>query len=391
MKKSYLLLTLMVLAFISIGYSYAYWSDTLTVSGTADTGDLSVIFTQEQELDKPEYVVSNNDVTPKVFNVVLDKLYPGAIYETSVEVENTGTIPAVLDYIELVNADQNDLSPYVKVSLEFITDPSTPNPVRTVILNEAPLEMLPQLGLSLEVEGQNSTGWINVTVEVLENAPNDITEDEDVNFSIDLYFVQFNRFEELNGSGISDSGNSGSGSGGSDSGLYATIRIPNEDIGAIFSETLEYEGHIYDISSVLGPISSIFTPINYSIEEKEIIIDQDVFVPGEMYYAAAFLSKSGDTPVILQNLQLVSATQNNLSEYIIFNTGLLAAELYTNHIQLSEQPIPRNLFANDLNYNLDFDLFLIIFTVDENIPLPLLDEVTLTIDLEFESQVNNED
>ncbi|XMB67052.1 leucine-rich repeat domain-containing protein [Mycoplasmatota bacterium zrk1] len=199
MKKIYILILVMVISLATAGFSYAYWTDTLSISGTAETGELEVAFTQEQELQKPTYVTSNNQVSDKQFSLNLDKLYPGAIYETSVEVENTGTIPAILDYVELLDSDQNDLSQYIEVTLELVTESSTPNHTRVVRLDQVPVDMLPQLGLLLDVDGPESTGWINMVVEVLEEAPNDITENETVNFTLQLNFVQFNGYEGPNG------------------------------------------------------------------------------------------------------------------------------------------------------------------------------------------------
>ncbi|QVK20087.1 hypothetical protein KHQ82_07075 [Mycoplasmatota bacterium] len=191
MKKLLVIMLVMVCSLISTGYSYAYWSDTLIVDGTANTGELSVIFTEEQEIDKPPYVVSNNEVTTKVFTINLHNLYPGAKYVTKVEIANIGTIPAILDFVELVSTDLNELSQYVEVTLEFITDSDQTNPTRSVILSNDPCKLLPQLGLLLEVDGPNSTGWMNVIIEVLDDAP----YNETVNFAFHLNFVQFNDFK----------------------------------------------------------------------------------------------------------------------------------------------------------------------------------------------------
>ncbi|XMB85932.1 hypothetical protein RJG79_11090 [Mycoplasmatota bacterium WC44] len=188
MKKIYVLLSVILCSLILTGYSYGYWSETLIVNGTAETGELSVIFTEEHEIDKPPFVLSDNVVTTKKFTVDISNLYPGVKYITQVEMENIGTIPAILDFVEILSTDQNKLSQYIRVTLEFITEPNLTNPIRSIVLNGDPDEMLPHLGLLLEVNGPNSTGLMNVIIEVLDGAP----YDESVDFTLQLNFVHFN-------------------------------------------------------------------------------------------------------------------------------------------------------------------------------------------------------
>ncbi|XMB67490.1 hypothetical protein RI065_02915 [Mycoplasmatota bacterium zrk1] len=96
MKKIYVLLSIMVLSLMTAGFSYAYWTDTLTLTGTATTGDFGVEFAPPGyvEVDSPYNTYQINEQNDLI-ELDLDNLYPGAHFWYDGMIVNTGTIPAV--------------------------------------------------------------------------------------------------------------------------------------------------------------------------------------------------------------------------------------------------------------------------------------------------------
>lgn len=116
MKKTYLLLSILVLSLMTAGFSYAYWSDTLTVSGMAQTGELSVIFTDSESCPIPnsQYHSATSYISEdsKTLYVTFENLYPGSYATLNAEITNNGTIPAKLINMQLVNVTFDGLDEY---------------------------------------------------------------------------------------------------------------------------------------------------------------------------------------------------------------------------------------------------------------------------------------
>ncbi len=109
MKKTYVLLSVMVLALVTAGFSYAYWTDTLTVTGKAQTGDLTVEWTEEEafrvvEGDAMDVYYDEIDiqiVRPDVLEIAYKNLYPGSKSRAGSWYHNVGTIPAKLTNVRI--------------------------------------------------------------------------------------------------------------------------------------------------------------------------------------------------------------------------------------------------------------------------------------------------
>jgi len=80
MKKIYVLLSVMVLALMTAGFSYAYWTDTLTVSGTARTGTLDVDIVETDGVESDDYAGGSAAITSGAnkLSFTATGLYPGA-------------------------------------------------------------------------------------------------------------------------------------------------------------------------------------------------------------------------------------------------------------------------------------------------------------------------
>lgn len=115
MKKSVFVVFVLVASIMLMGAGYAYWTDQIVINNNVTTGNLEV------KIDKPtademryfsdpsyayaaEYVQIQAAPTPdnKAFDVKIDNLYPGADATYVYTIKNTGTIPAVIDNINVV-------------------------------------------------------------------------------------------------------------------------------------------------------------------------------------------------------------------------------------------------------------------------------------------------
>ncbi|AIG96882.1 MAG: hypothetical protein XD40_0152 [Archaeoglobus fulgidus] len=98
MKKFGVLFVAMLVALGLVGATYAYWSDTLTVSGTVGMGNLDVVITSAETTATETYDVATEQdcliaddgksVTCNIINA-----YPGYTATVSVTVNNDGSIP----------------------------------------------------------------------------------------------------------------------------------------------------------------------------------------------------------------------------------------------------------------------------------------------------------
>ena len=116
MKKVKIYALILVLALGLIGAAYASgWTDELLVTATAETGEMNVRFTSSglvaEDGDYDSISASLED-GKKTLVVTLDNLYPKSDYNgqtygdyiwLELEILNDGTVPAIVDSIELFN------------------------------------------------------------------------------------------------------------------------------------------------------------------------------------------------------------------------------------------------------------------------------------------------
>ena len=132
MRKTKFFSLALVMAVALMGSGYAYWTDTLTINNTVSTGELNVVFNDYESFTKgrdetgyPAYVYSDaqskngefaSDVIKdgKVFVAKIGNLYPGAWGRVQGRIDNVGTIPAVVDSVEVKFTG--------KTETEFLTD-----------------------------------------------------------------------------------------------------------------------------------------------------------------------------------------------------------------------------------------------------------------------------
>lgn len=89
-KKTMTLFSLVAMvALLSLGLAYANWTESLTVTGTVRTGDLSVIFRGDSS--GTNCTVSPNGAT---LTVDMDGAYPGKKCTVNAVILNNGSVPA---------------------------------------------------------------------------------------------------------------------------------------------------------------------------------------------------------------------------------------------------------------------------------------------------------
>lgn len=110
MKNSKIIFLSIIVSLFFIIASYAAWNDKLIITDTVSTGELNVEFSGEcisEPMDsetsyEKRYIdcdVKNN--SNKIISVSMSNLYPGSGCFVSVRIENKGTIPAVVDSIDV--------------------------------------------------------------------------------------------------------------------------------------------------------------------------------------------------------------------------------------------------------------------------------------------------
>ncbi len=194
MKKTYVLLLVMVLSLMTAGFSYAYWSDTLTVSGTAETGELDVGFVYAKEFiyadrDSMKYIEMDVVFDEDVATITASNLYPGAQARTTLKIRNFGSIPATLTNIKLTAANlptcsiecQEELTKYVTIWLNPEPDDGTG---RRLKLDDEDNHFYERV-----IWGEDFT--YQVWIEVHKDA-NNLIQDKTVTFQLSLVFDQWN-------------------------------------------------------------------------------------------------------------------------------------------------------------------------------------------------------
>ncbi|HHZ16648.1 MAG TPA: hypothetical protein GX395_03355 [Clostridia bacterium] len=111
MKKSRLLIAVLVCAVMMMGVGYAWWNDVLTVNGTVQTGTFDVDFvnTSIEKIGSENYLeISVNSEQDDVINFTVGNLYPGAEFKVTSGFKNNGSIPVKLGEAKItgINSDE---------------------------------------------------------------------------------------------------------------------------------------------------------------------------------------------------------------------------------------------------------------------------------------------
>lgn len=178
-RKNYLAIVLVVLL-LGISIGYAAFSDSVNISGTANTNGTFDLQFKSAKLDSCEGVVtdgvdptsathiaiSEDKDTASV--VVKDLQYPGAGAQFTVVIQNVGTIPAKLTGITPVGVDDDDIIvTFPEMSEgEKIASQGECSITFTVQWDEAATDQTPKtLDFSLQLDYEQDTTPFQGTVE----------------------------------------------------------------------------------------------------------------------------------------------------------------------------------------------------------------------------------
>jgi len=97
-----------IIALTGIGFGYAHWTETLTLTGTVETGELELEWSCEcwdnddelKDIGKITCSIEEDTLTITVTNA-----YPCYEVGGTIDIENAGTVPAVLTGYEIVPPD----------------------------------------------------------------------------------------------------------------------------------------------------------------------------------------------------------------------------------------------------------------------------------------------
>lgn len=176
MRKAKLLIAVLVCSVMFMGVGYAWWTDTLTVSGNISTGEMKVQFGRycmkpftmgTMVVDEPEIKVSKDG---KRLDCTVTNILPGAVGVLKAEVINSGTVPVKFDSIEVTLNGSKVFMDQLQVGLfnpndreivyynvnEFITVMNNSDLKNEVIMNKENF-LLPEMFLRLNPEVGNET------------------------------------------------------------------------------------------------------------------------------------------------------------------------------------------------------------------------------------------
>lgn len=91
-----------LIALMVVGFSYAYWNETLTIGGSVATGELNVAFSAVDCTDNdgsPDVGTCTVSTTEQTMTVTIGNAYPSYECIVTFTIDNTGTIPAKVESI----------------------------------------------------------------------------------------------------------------------------------------------------------------------------------------------------------------------------------------------------------------------------------------------------
>jgi predicted ribosomally synthesized peptide with SipW-like signal peptide len=119
MKSTKFIAGALVAGMMLTGAGYAYWTDQVSISNTVSTGEMKVEFDEDflgseifpLQLDADtageNYIESEISQTAKTLSVNIGNMYPGSMSLLASKVENKGSIPAVLDDVDVTFSTPN--------------------------------------------------------------------------------------------------------------------------------------------------------------------------------------------------------------------------------------------------------------------------------------------
>ena len=115
MKKSRLILLVLIVSFMLLGVGYATWITHFTINATVKTANFNVIFTDATAYsDNSTNVtatgtVDPNDPTSRTLQINLSNLYPGAKAGVIKTISNNSSVPVEINSASIVGSVNNNI------------------------------------------------------------------------------------------------------------------------------------------------------------------------------------------------------------------------------------------------------------------------------------------
>lgn len=168
MRRKWLVTLAVIMSLAVAGIGLAWWTDTLNVSGTVETGNLNVKFTGAEVSDNEPagtdvgVITANvNNENDKKVDITVTNAYPGYEGTATITITNDGTVPVKVASV----GSATGVPSYAEVTTENIT-----------------------VG---EQIAPNATKTFNVKVKII--GTDETSENQTFTFSIPIDFVQFNQ------------------------------------------------------------------------------------------------------------------------------------------------------------------------------------------------------
>jgi hypothetical protein len=173
-KKTMSLFVLILLATSLIGVTYGMWSEALFVNVTVKTGTLDAMWTvgtgYDSEPPGKDFSNITGTLSPdkKTLTVTVKNAYPCIDYYLPVDINNTGTIPWIIQSFNFVSGTIPPNS-----VIEFLPDPDRD----------------PDIAIGVQVHPNHEAyGLVHV------HLSNDAEENEEYTFTVTVVVVQWNEY-----------------------------------------------------------------------------------------------------------------------------------------------------------------------------------------------------
>lgn len=183
MKKIRLLIATLVCVIMLMGVGYAWWTDSVTISGITETGIMDVYF-KDASCEFSEYVDAAAACSEdgKEISVSLANLYPGATGTLSATIVNGGSIPVQVASVKLITeGGDEDLINHLLISEDNVNFVSLPEFI------EEYDESVQGETIAVGMNKKPDTVYLKLSEDL------DELEDASVNFTVKFDFEQFNR------------------------------------------------------------------------------------------------------------------------------------------------------------------------------------------------------
>ena len=228
MKRTKFLALVLVAAIALMGAGYAWWTDTLVVDSTVNTGYLDVDFTSYSHEPSSEWVkVADHHIKALADdgedypngsrdNVVLtiNDMYPGSYVEQTVTLTNVGTMPVNLSQIDINSDADDDILGKMHITVNDFESTDFENGVASVELDSfwwghnhwyweectsscpkydggTDPDSDPDPDSKYYLEPGEKTDFV-IRYELDETADDDITENKDLTFQLTIEATQYN-------------------------------------------------------------------------------------------------------------------------------------------------------------------------------------------------------